>query len=128
MPSVALNLYARICGWTLAWAHARSGNPVVEAGDRSHSLHAVPPGPRPWRARMALDPDLTGGGEVGRLPAVGPGCRRHRSREWPERLLAAGWRNGDLDPGATIGRQRHNRGIVPEPLDLIRLGRAHRSG
>ncbi|MFG1818239.1 DUF2252 domain-containing protein [Kribbella sp. NPDC049174] len=29
MPPVALTLYARLCGWTLARAHARSGDPVA---------------------------------------------------------------------------------------------------
>jgi uncharacterized protein (DUF2252 family) len=32
MPPVALTFYARICGWTLARAHARSGDPVAIAG------------------------------------------------------------------------------------------------
>jgi uncharacterized protein (DUF2252 family) len=31
MAPVALNFYARICGWTLARAHARSGDPVAIA-------------------------------------------------------------------------------------------------
>jgi NAD(P)H-dependent flavin oxidoreductase YrpB (nitropropane dioxygenase family) len=31
MPPVALTFYARTCGWTLARAHARSGDPVVIA-------------------------------------------------------------------------------------------------
>ncbi|HEY3953249.1 MAG TPA: DUF2252 domain-containing protein [Streptosporangiaceae bacterium] len=32
MPPAALNFYAEICGWTLARAHARSGDPVAMAG------------------------------------------------------------------------------------------------
>ena len=32
MTPVALALYARICGWTLARAHARSGDPIAIAG------------------------------------------------------------------------------------------------
>ena len=32
MPPVALTFYARLCGWTLARAHARSGDPVAIAG------------------------------------------------------------------------------------------------
>jgi uncharacterized protein (DUF2252 family) len=31
MPPVGLNFYAGICGWTLARAHARSGDPVAMA-------------------------------------------------------------------------------------------------
>ena len=31
MAPVALSLYARICGWTLARAHARSGDPIAIA-------------------------------------------------------------------------------------------------
>jgi hypothetical protein len=31
MVPVALNFYASICGWTLARAHARSGDPVAIA-------------------------------------------------------------------------------------------------
>lgn len=31
MPPVALSLYARLCGWTLARAHARSGDPIAIA-------------------------------------------------------------------------------------------------
>jgi len=31
MAPVALTFYARICGWTLARAHARSGDPVAIA-------------------------------------------------------------------------------------------------
>ena len=31
MPPVALTFYARLCGWTLARAHARSGDPVAMA-------------------------------------------------------------------------------------------------
>jgi len=31
MPPVALTFYARMCGWTLARAHARSGGPVAMA-------------------------------------------------------------------------------------------------
>ena len=31
MTPVALPFYARICGWTLARAHARSGDPVAIA-------------------------------------------------------------------------------------------------
>jgi sugar/nucleoside kinase (ribokinase family) len=31
MVPVALNFYAGICGWTLARAHARSGDPVAIA-------------------------------------------------------------------------------------------------
>jgi hypothetical protein len=31
MAPVTLTLYARICGWTLARAHARSGDPVAMA-------------------------------------------------------------------------------------------------
>ena len=31
MTPVGLALYARICGWTLARAHARSGDPVAIA-------------------------------------------------------------------------------------------------
>ncbi len=31
MPPVALTFYAHMCGWTLARAHARSGDPVVMA-------------------------------------------------------------------------------------------------
>jgi hypothetical protein len=31
MPPVALIFYARVCGWTLARAHARSGDPVATA-------------------------------------------------------------------------------------------------
>jgi hypothetical protein len=31
MAPVALNFYAGICGWTLARAHARSGDPVAIA-------------------------------------------------------------------------------------------------
>ena len=32
MTPLGLTFYARICGWTLARAHARSGNPVAIAG------------------------------------------------------------------------------------------------
>ncbi|HYX61589.1 MAG TPA: DUF2252 family protein, partial [Streptosporangiaceae bacterium] len=32
LPPVALTFYARLCGWTLARAHARSGDPVAIAG------------------------------------------------------------------------------------------------
>src|SRR5258707_15434168 len=31
MPPAALSFYARICGWTLARAHARSGDPAAIA-------------------------------------------------------------------------------------------------
>jgi predicted alpha/beta hydrolase len=31
MTPLALTFYARICGWTLARAHARSGDPVAMA-------------------------------------------------------------------------------------------------
>ena len=31
MAPLALALYARICGWTLARAHARSGDPIAIA-------------------------------------------------------------------------------------------------
>ena len=31
MPPAALTFYARICGWTLARAHARSGDPAAIA-------------------------------------------------------------------------------------------------
>lgn len=31
MTPLVLNFYARICGWTLARAHARSGDPVAIA-------------------------------------------------------------------------------------------------
>jgi predicted alpha/beta hydrolase len=31
MTPVGLTLYARLCGWTLARAHARSGDPVATA-------------------------------------------------------------------------------------------------
>jgi hypothetical protein len=31
MRPVALTFYAQMCGWTLAWAHARSGDPVAIA-------------------------------------------------------------------------------------------------
>src|SRR6202020_3166743 len=33
MTPVGLALYARVCGWTLARAHARSGDPVAIAAD-----------------------------------------------------------------------------------------------
>jgi hypothetical protein len=32
MTPLALTFYARICGWTLARAHARSGDPIAIAG------------------------------------------------------------------------------------------------
>ena len=32
MASVALTFYGRTCGWTLARAHARSGDPVAISG------------------------------------------------------------------------------------------------
>ena len=31
MIPVGLRFYASICGWTLAWAHARSGDPIAIA-------------------------------------------------------------------------------------------------
>ena len=44
MPPVALTFYARICGWTLARAHARSGDPVAIAaylGDSDAFDHSI---------------------------------------------------------------------------------------
>ena len=32
MTPIAMTIYARMCGWTLAHAHARSGDPVALAG------------------------------------------------------------------------------------------------
>ena len=37
MTPVGLTFYARICGWTLARAHARSGDPVAIAQYLGHS-------------------------------------------------------------------------------------------
>jgi hypothetical protein len=37
MAPLALTFYARICGWALARAHARSGDPVAIAADLGDS-------------------------------------------------------------------------------------------
>ena len=36
MPPVGMTFYARICGWTLARAHARSGDPIAIAEYLGH--------------------------------------------------------------------------------------------
>ena len=44
MLPVGMTFYARICGWTLARAHARSGDPVAIAaylGPDNHFEHAI---------------------------------------------------------------------------------------
>jgi hypothetical protein len=37
MAPIGLTFYARTCGWTLARAHARSGDPVAIATELGHS-------------------------------------------------------------------------------------------
>ena len=37
MTPAAMSLYARMCGWTLAHAHARSGDPVAIAEYLGHN-------------------------------------------------------------------------------------------
>ena len=34
-------MYARICGWTLARAHARSGDPIALAGTWAQATHSI---------------------------------------------------------------------------------------
>ena len=74
MPPAAMEIYARLCGWTLARAHARSGDAVAIGaylGSRRESSTRRSPSSRAaTRTRTKSDYDaLTEAIDSGRLPA-----------------------------------------------------------
>ena len=58
MPPVSLSFYARICGWTLARAHARSGDPIAIAeylGDNDQFDRSITDFAKRYAERNELD-------------------------------------------------------------------------
>lgn len=64
LKPVALSLYAQACGWTLARAHARWGDPIAISvflgkGDKFDEAVTDFSGPAPWLAKPALRGGVT---------------------------------------------------------------------
>ena len=103
MPPVALTFYAGICGWTLARAHARSGDPVAIAaylGDERRVRqvdHRLLASGTPTRTSGTTPSSSTrsdpGGWRRSRASENGPGADGHTARRegGPASLSCAGW-------------------------------------
>ena len=129
MPPVGLTFYARICGWTLARAHARSGDPVAIAGylgsgDEFDQRSPTSPDATPTRTNATTRRSPTGSSPERSRPSKGSD---ERPDALPDRLACPS--TGSVDSFPTHGWEKRSswpmtRTFATRGWQTSRTGRA----